>query len=372
MARTTPPQSKSDNRKKLASQVRNVSKKKPPERTKKELCEKDLVPSGSTLLNLACSDTPEGAFLLGGIVTIPGASSAGKTILALTALAECSMLDRFQKYELILDDAEERLSFDLPYLFGKRVAERIIQPRLGCSDTIQKFEANQLTLLKAHQPFIYVLDSFDSLSSDEELEKEMRKALAMAKSEEAAKKIAGSYNTEKAKIAGQTLRMINNSLKKSQSLLIMIQQRRQKFNAGPFSDPWTTAGGEAPFFYSNHQIWLDKVGSIKKKDRAIGIETRARVKKNSITGKLRDADFDIFYDYGVDNIGSCVDFMTLEKFWKKKGAIISADELDFCGERADLIDYIEDRNLEEEMIQAVGKAWLTIEEELRLHRKSKY
>ena len=348
------------------------SSRRPAKKTEKK--EIDLAPSGSTLLNLACTDTPFGAYQLGGMVSIPGASSAGKTILALTCLAECSMLERFDDYDFIFDDAEQRLAFDIKYLFGSKVKKRISPPPLGSGGTIQTFESNLLTLQKKEKPFIYVLDSFDSLSSDEELEKEMRKALAMAKSEEAAKKIAGSYGTEKAKIAGQILRMVNDGLKGTGSLLLLIQQRRQKMNAGPFSDPYTTAGGEAPFFYCNHQVWLDKIGQEKDKGRVIGTKTRARLKKNSITGKLREAEFSVFYDYGIDNITSCIDFMLEEGFWKKAGHSINAGKLTGSDKfsKRELVNFIEEEGLEVEVAKMVHDAWMQIEEELKLDRKPKY
>lgn len=361
----------------VAESVRSEAYEEYTPRAKKEYKTEDLVPSGSTLLNCACSDNPEGAFSLGSFVSIPGASSAGKTILALTCLAECAQLPRFDEYELIHDDAEERMSFDLHYLFGRRFAERLQHPPLGVSKTIQMFKSNVLTLLnspKRQRQCVYVLDSLDSLTSDEELEKEMRKALAMAKSAEAADKIAGSYGTEKAKILGETFRMINNELEHSRSLIIILQQRRQKIGFTGFGDKYTTSGGEAPFFYSNHQIWMTKVADIKDKGKVIGTETELKLKKNSITGKRREAKFDIYDDYGIDDINSCIDFMLDEGFWKKEGHSIVATELigDDKMNRGQLVRYIERERLEHELQLIVGKAWKEIEETLKLNRKSRY
>lgn len=363
----------------IAEQVR--SRKASPEisREKTVVNVRDLYPSGSTLLNLACSDSHRGAFKLGTIVTLPGSSSSGKSMLAETALA-CGVYDpRFRDYALIRDDAEAAYSFDTCYLFGEGAGERIIEPPNGCSNTIQQFTANILSLTKKEKPVVYVLDSLDSLSSDEELEKEMRKALAMAKSEEAAKKIAGSYGTEKAKILGQTLRMINQELERTRSLLFIVQQIRQKLNAMPFGSPWTTSGGEAPFFYSSHQVWLNKTGSIKAKDRKIGTRVKAEVKKNKLNGKLRDCEFDIFYDLGVDNIGSMVDWMLKEKFWERKGGTVYAEGLGLEGTRPSttgatgtLVEQIEEQNLEGALSKLVAECWREIEDSLMLNRKPRF
>ena len=357
----------------LAEQVvKSTRRTAPIEREVKKIETDDLIPSGSTLLNLACSDNPYGAYGLGKIVTLPGTSSAGKTLLMLTTFAEAHKLKRIDEYDFIYDDVEAALEFDLAYLFGKGVANRIKEPPQGCSNTIEHFKSNILTLAEKGKPFIYCLDSFDALSSDDELEKEMRKALAMAKSEEAAKKIAGSYGTEKAKMAGQVLRMVKQELQRTNSLLIMIQQVRQNLNAGPFGQKYTTSGGEAPFFYSSHCVWLSKIEPLKKQGRKIGSRVKADVKKNKLTGKLRDVEFDIFYDHGVDDIGSMIDFMVDEKVWAKSGNNINAIEFNISLNRTALITHIEENNLEPRLIRAVATAWKTIEDGLLLRRKPRY
>lgn len=366
MARTNPPLS-------LTDQVTERLAKEPKERRVREYSPEDLVPSGSTLLNLACSDQPSGAYGLGKIVTLPGTSSAGKTLLMLTTFAESNKMKHLDEHRFVYDDVEAALEFDTSYLFGESTAARIQEPPHGSSDTIQHFKANILSLSEAGKPFIYCLDSFDALSSDEELEKEMRKALAMAKSEEAARKIAGSYGTEKAKIAGQVLRMVKQELSRTNSLLIMIQQVRQNIGAGPFQQKYVTSGGEAPFFYSTHQVWLSRVSTLKSKERKIGSEVKAEVKKNKLTGKLRDCSFQVFYDYGVDNIGSCIDFLVDEGFWKKSGQKINAVDLGFELARTKLIDEIEkDPELEQKLTQTTAEAWKEIEDDLRLDRRPKY
>lgn len=332
---------------------------------------KMLFPSGSTLLNLACSETVDGGFVLGTIVTTPGSSSGGKTILVLTAMALGFYSKWFPEHSFILDEAEEALNFDMNYLFNKKFPEALVSPPLGKSRTIQEFKANMVLLGKKGKPFIYVLDSLDSLASDEELEKEMKKALAMAKSPDHATKIAGSYGVEKAKIIGQVLRMTNNIVKNTNSLLIIVQQRRQKMNAGPFSSPWKTSGGEAPFYYSTHQIWLNKIGDIKEKDRKIGTHVRAEVRKNKITGKIRIVEFDIYTDYGIDDTSSMIEFLVKEGAWKKRNHVIDT-HWDIFGTKKELAQRIEQERLTEELKEKVGIVWLDIEDELRLDRIPKF
>ena len=131
------------------------------------ISEDRLIPSGVTILNCACSDNPFGAFAFGSINTIPGKSASGKTELMLTMLACCAIDKKFDDYDLILDDAEQTMSFNLEYLFPPLVG-RLKSPRfkndcLKHSVTIEDFEASLIMLLeKSKNPFIYVLDSLDS------------------------------------------------------------------------------------------------------------------------------------------------------------------------------------------------------------------
>ncbi len=336
-----------------------------------------LIPTGCTLLNLALSDTATGGWPLGKISTMPGASAAGKTILGLTALAAANLEDRFDEYKFVFDDIEQRLGFDMEYLFGN-LQERLEEPPLGISDTIQDLQNNVMTLCKGDEPFIYILDSLDALSSDEEMEKEMRKALAAAKSREAAEKIAGSYGTEKAKILGKVLRMIKAELARTDSVLLILQQMRQSLNAGPFGKKYKVSGGEAPFFYSHVRPILAKIKTHKsttynKKQLKTGVRTRVEMEKNSITGKLRQVDFDIFYDLGVDDVGSMVDWLVNEKWWRKEGQKIKAAELtDEPLVRKKLLRYIEKHNLEDAVRAACQEAWTKKEDSVRTTRKRRF
>lgn len=366
-------------RRKLSEQVEESANKKIE---RKEIDTSILIPSGNTMLNLACSDNPFGAFALGRIVTLPGGSASGKTMLMLTMLAECANDERFDDYNLIYDDGEETCDgFDIEYLFGTKLANRIIAPQYDentesiYSETIQDFKANILTKVKAKESFIYILDSLDSLTTDEELKKEYRQALIKAKDPDAVKELKGSYKTEKAKAIGETLRMINNQLKHTKSALFIVQQERANIGV-TFGLTKTTSGGMAPFFYSTHQVWLNKKATltktIKKQERKTGNKVIAKVTKNKITGKLRDVEFDTYYDYGIDDLSSCIDFLVSAGHWKKTDAIICAYDLDLSDSKKDLIEKIEDKRLQNEVQVITGNVWLEIEESLRLNRSRRF
>jgi len=344
-----------------------------------------FIPSGSAMLNCACSDNAHGAYGLGKIVTLPGASASGKTILKLTTFAEANRQKRFDEYDFYYDDVEEALEFDMEYLFGPSTAQRILPPDgtwegPNPSDTIQDLQNNILRIVKRKKPFIYVLDSFDALTTDEELEKEYRRLLAKAKSDKAAAEIAGSYHTEKAKIGGKVLRMIKKELKVLNSTLIIVQQIRAKIGA-TFGPKTGTSGGYAPEFYSTHRIWLNKTGNITEEGLKIGSKVNAEVRKNKLTGKIRDVNFDVYNDYGVDDIGSCVDFLITRKHWpndvdgkgKKKPNTFVIEELGITGMKSHIKDTIRsDHDLVKPLYDMVHECWNIREDAARLDWRSKY
>lgn len=331
-----------------------------------------LVNSGSTMLNLACTDSTDGAFELGSIITVPGRTDSGKTILSLTTLAECANDSKFNEYYLIYDDVESKMRINLKHLFNKKTKKRIIPPPLGKSNTTLDFEANIVKAMnESDHPCIYVLDTPDALTTSEELETIHQKLLKMAKNPEDIKSITGSYHMEKAKLLHQVLREINSEIEKTDSLLIMIQQSRDKIGGG-FGRKEDTAGGRAPAHYSLHRLWMTPVGKIKRKDEKIGSHIAIQLDKNHYNGKLREVTFDIYYDYGIDDLGSIIDWLINNKYWTKKGQRINAIDLDIDASKQKLISIIEEEDLEQKLKDAVQIYWNQKEDELKLNRKKRF
>jgi RecA/RadA recombinase len=342
-----------------------------------------LIPTGSTLLNCCCSDNPFGGFQLGKIVTAPGPSQSGKSIVAMSMLAAVAHNPAFDEYDLIYDDSEEALEFDTRYLFGEKTYVRVTPPGYDknseplYSNTIQDLESN--ILLRCNRgdckPFIWIEDSLDALTSEEELEREYANAILRAKDGDHAKQIQQSYNTEKAKIIGRVLRMVKGYLKKTRSTLIIIQQERSALNAMPFAKQYITSGGKAPFYYSSHQVRLVNTGPIYGMDKIpIGNKLNAQVVKNKLNGKKRQCSFCVYEDMGVDDVSSCVDYLC-KNYWKSvpnHPQTFRAEELNFEGTKIKIIEHIENDALEKTMQKAVGIAWNLNEEGLRLGRQRRF
>ena len=335
------------------------------------------IPTGTTMLNCACSDSPFKGYKAGTIITLPGSSASGKTMLVFTMFAEICADSAFNSYKLIYDDAEESFSINIPLLFGDKVYNRVIPPKASCekpiySETIQDFKNNLLFILRQNKPFIYVLDSLDALSSESEMDREYKLAIRAAKDINQFKTIKGQQIADKAREIGKTLRIIRQKLGKTKSLLIIIQQERANIGRGMFQPESITSGGRAPFFYSSHQIWMKKVKGIRKENKKIGNRAKAMVLKNKITGKERTVEFDIYNSYGIDDLGSQIDFLVQENYWRKKQGKIEAKEFTMTETKNRLIRHIEKEQLQGKLKQITGEAWKEIEGKLKLQRKQKY
>jgi len=358
-------------RKDLVAQV--IKHAVTPVESKKDIAFSKLVPTGCTLLNLAISDRAFGGFGLGKIVNIIGDQSSGKTMLSFSVMAEAAQLERFSEYKFIHDDVEAANEFDIPKLFGEKLAKRI-QPPGGTrenprnSQTIEELQVHLHGLIKKGVPFIYILDSLDALSSDEDKQR-MEDRVKAYKTGKATK---GSYQMSKPKMMSEILRQIVAELKNTQSLLIIVSQTRDNINPMSFATK-IRSGGRALEFYSSHILWTAIAGKIKNMNQTVGILCKVKSSKSKLTGKVREVIFPIYYDYGVDDLGACVRFLVEQGEWKKTGSLIRPESLTLePAKEGKLIRQIEKTGQERQLKKITGQVWRKIEDKLRLDRKPKY
>lgn len=320
-----------------------------------------LLPTGSTLLNLAFSDQQEGGISPGTMINIVGDSSSGKSLLAYTIFAEASRHPKFKDYRLIYDESEAAFFFDVEKLFGLKEGRIETENR---SVTVQDFYRNALLAIKSEEPCIYCLDSFDGISSEEEQSR--------AGDIEKGKDASGSYKMEKAKWSSEIFRVLVDHLEKTESILIVISQTRDNIGV-TFGDKKTRSGGNALRFYSTHEVWLSILGHEKVKDREIGANIKFNVKKNKLTGKRRKGEFTIYYDYGIDDLASCIDFLVAEGVWTGSNKKLITNNSTFPNASFnDMIALIEETNLESDLRSLVSATWGEIEEEVKLNRKPRF
>lgn len=340
-----------------------------------------LLSSGSTLINLACTNDHRGAFPKGKYVFIVGDSTSGKTFLSMSCFAEALRNPEFENYHLIYDNVEDGMLMDLKKLFNKKVAERVSPPAVDDegipihSFTIEEFYYNVddwIDVAKdSGRPFIYILDSMDGLSSSSEGDKFEQHKEAHRRG----KTSPGSYGDGKAKKNSEGLRTVLRGLRDTGSILIILSQTRDNIGFG--FEKKTRSGGHALRFYATLEIWTSLKGKIKKTVRGIprniGIKAGVRIKKNRLTGQEHETMITIYPSYGIDDIGDCIDFLVMEKWWAKKGQKIIATEFDHIGcTRDKLISLIEENDWYQKLQTITGKCWQEIQEASCLVRKKKY
>jgi len=356
--------------KKLVRDVKKVADKKPKKESKEKIKTTDILSSGSTLLNLACTNNPFGAFTKGKYYFLVGDSASGKTFLSMTCFAEALRHPEFKNYRLIYDNVEDGMNIDLEGLFNKEVADKVELPGDEPSFSIEDFYYHLDDALKKKKPFIYVLDSMDSLSSVAEVEKFEEHKEAHRKGT----KTAGSYGDGKAKKNSEGLRKILKGLRDTGSILIIISQTRDNLGFG--FEKKTRSGGKALRFYATVEIWSSLAGAIKKnikgKKRQIGIHAELKIKKNRLTGELHSANMDIYPTYGIDDIGSIVDYLVDEKYWTKSGQKINASDFEIEMTRDKLIQYLEEKGQYKKLQIIAGRCWKEIRQAFDLGRKGRY
>jgi RecA/RadA recombinase len=346
-------------------------------KTKGVLSNRKLLSTGSTILNLACTGRTNGGFLKGTMVHLVGDSGTGKTWLALSVLAEASINPNFADYRFIHDNPENGALMDVAKFFGKGVRERL-EPCSGSrsdpvySTVVEEFFDYVEDAQKANIPFIYILDSMDALSSNDEggqIEKERT-------AREGGKDSSGSYGTSRAKAISARLRRVVGKLRETGSILIILSQTRQNIGFSATFKPKTYAGGLAMKFYATLQIWTssrgDIVKTVRKKKRQLGIYAKMKIEKNRITGRERDVIVPIYHSIGIDDIGSCIDFLVEEGHWKESKGTVRAPEFDFTGTCEQLVRRIEEEDDELQLRALVGRVWGEIEAACVVKRKSRY
>jgi len=345
---------------------------------KKRVKKLSFLSTGSTLLNLACTGNPYYGFAKGHFYFIVGDSISGKTFLALTCLAEASINPEFDDYRFIYDDGEGGALMNIERFFGSKVCARIEAPSYSgtnrkepvYSTTIEEFYYHVDDALQKEKPFIYILDSMDSLSSEAEKKKFDETKAAYRKG----KRESGSFGDGKAKKNSANLRQLLTPLLKKRSILIVINQTRDNLGFGFMKK--TRSGGRALRFYATIELWSSSKRKISKivkgKTRQLGVECCIQIKKNRITGKERTLTIPIYHSFGIDDIGSCVDYLIDEGHWKTQGKKIKASEFKFKGTRTNLIRYIEIEGIEKELRSIVANVWNEIEEACTISRKKRY
>ena len=237
------------------------------------------VPTGSLGLDLALGI---GGLPRGRVVEIYGPESSGKTTLTLEVIAQCQKLGGTAAFI----DAEHALDPIYAEKLGVNVEELLIsQPDTG-------EQALEVADIMVHSGGIDVLviDSVAALVPKAEIEGEM----------------GDTHVGLQARLMSQALRKITGNVKRSNTLVIFINQIRHKIGV-MFGSPETTSGGNALKFYSSVRLDIRRIGTVKEGDEAVGNETRVKVVKNKVSPPFKQAEFQIIYNKGINRLGELID-----------------------------------------------------------------
>ena len=237
------------------------------------------IPTGSLGLDLALGI---GGLPRGRVVEIYGPESSGKTTLTLEVIAQCQKLGGTAAFI----DAEHALDPIYAEKLGVNVGELLIsQPDTG-------EQALEVADIMVHSGGIdiLVIDSVAALVPKAEIEGEM----------------GDSHIGLQARLMSQALRKITGNVKRSNTLVIFINQIRYKIGV-MFGSPETTSGGNALKFYASVRLDIRRIGTVKEGDEVVGNETRVKVVKNKCAPPFKQAEFQIIYNKGINRLGELLD-----------------------------------------------------------------
>ena len=252
----------------------------------------DVISTGSLGLDIALGI---GGLPRGRVVEIYGPESSGKTTLTLEVVAQIQKMGgtaAFVDAEHALDPAyAEKIGVDVDNLL-------VSQPDTG----EQALEIADM-LVRSSAIDVVVVDSVAALTPKAELEGDM----------------GDTHVGLQARLMSQALRKLTANIKRSNSLVIFINQIRMKIGV-MFGSPETTTGGNALKFYSSVRLDIRRIGALKKGDEVVGNETRVKVVKNKVSPPFKQAEFDILYGRGISREGELIDLGVKNELVEKSGA----------------------------------------------------
>jgi recombination protein RecA len=258
-----------------------------------------VISTGSLSLDVALGI---GGLPRGRVVEIYGPESSGKTTLALQVVAECQKLGG----EAAFVDAEHALDPSYAGKLGVEIDDLLVsQPDTG----EQALEITDM-LVRSGGVDVVVVDSVAALTPKAEIEGDM----------------GDSHMGLQARLMSQALRKLTGNIKRSNTMVIFINQIRMKIGV-MFGNPETTTGGNALKFYASVRLDIRRIGAIKRGDEVVGNETRVKVVKNKVAPPFKQCEFEILYGEGSSREGELIDLGVKLGYVNKAGAWYSYGEV---------------------------------------------
>jgi recombination protein RecA len=268
---------------------------------------KEWVGTGSTMLDLAISNRKYGGFPVGRVSEITGLEQSGKSLLAAHALLNTQKKGGLAVYI----DTENAIATEYLTAIGLNLKDMLYIPLETVEDIFETVDViiDKVRSSDKDRLVTIVVDSIAGASTKTEMAADFDK---------------DGYATAKALIISKAMRKITNLIGRERICLIITNQLRQKLNAPAFSDPWTTPGGKGIPFHASVRLRLSSIGAIKAKregrDEIVGSRVKAKLVKNRCGPPLRECEYEVYFDSGIDDYSSWLTVMKEHNLVSQSGA----------------------------------------------------
>jgi len=266
----------------------------------------EWISTGSSMLDMAISNRKNGGIPVGRITEVTGLEASGKSLVSAQILANTQKQGGLAVYI----DTENAMNEEFLRTIGIDL-QKMLYIQLETVEDIFEVIDNIITKVRESEKNRLVSIVVDSV------------AAATTKVEQTADYSKDGWSTSKAIVLSKAMRKITQMIGRQRVALVFTNQLRQKLGV-MFGDPWTTSGGKAIAFHASCRLRLKAAGQIKAKvngqDQVVGIKTKAQVVKNRMGPPLRTAEFDIYFDSGIDDFGGWLRVLKDYKLVSQSGA----------------------------------------------------
>ena len=300
---------------------------------------KEFISTGSTMLDLAIANKPNGGIAVGRITEINGLESSGKSLIGAHILAETQKKGGVAVYI----DTENSVSEEFLKVLGIDTTQLLYLQLQTVEQIFQAIEEIVLKVREAEKDRLVTIlvDSLAAASTQVEIDADFEK---------------DGWATSKAIIISKALRKITQMIGRQRIALVFTNQLRTKLGV-MFGDPWTTSGGKALPFHASTRIRLKNKGRITdSKKNVLGMTILAQVVKNRLGPPLRHAEFPLYFESGIDDIGSWLEVMKKHKLVKSAGAWytytdVAGEEYKF--QSKDFLKVLKENSLKDEVYDRI-------------------